>query len=205
MQLVLTPEAFGPRETLRLNISPSMTDDDFFDFCQANPDVRFERTAQGEIVIVPPAGFESDGRNADVVAQLINWARDDGRGHVSGPSAAFVLRTGATLSPAAAWISNVELRKAPKEKLKKFPPLAPEFVIEVRSPSDRLNALQRKMGDWLAGGVQLAWLIDGDRRTVYVYRAGQAGAVKHVGIPKLAGEGPVSGFVLDLSRIWQGV
>jgi Uma2 family endonuclease len=182
-----------------------MNDDDYYDFCMANANVRFERTAQGEIIIVPPAGGESDYRNVEVSSQLAVWAKRDGRGKAFGPSVEFMLPTGAAYSPDAAWVSNERLARLTKEQKRKFPRLCPEFVAEVMSPSDRLKAAQEKMCDWMTSGVQLSWLIDGDNETVYIYRAGKSDAETRTAIPKLAGEGPVAGFELDLSEIWAGL
>src|SRR5215471_14351707 len=166
MQVVL-PEEVLP-VTLKVNPEHPMTDDEYFEFCMANPSVRFERTAEGEIIIVPPAGFESDSQNADVVAQLRAWARRERNGTVSGPSAEFLLPTGAAYSPDAAWTSNEQVSRLSTEQRRKFPPLCPEFVIEVMSPSDRLKAAQKKMREWMRAGVDLGWLIDADHRTVYI-------------------------------------
>jgi Uma2 family endonuclease len=203
MQLVLPEEALPAK--LTLNPELRMNDDEYYAFCMANPDLRFERTAQGEIIIVPPAGYESDYRNTEVVGQLRSWARRDGRGKASGPSAEFILPTGAALSPDAAWVSNHRIAQLSKEQRRKFPPVCPEFVIEVMSPSDRLPAAMEKMEEWIRGGVDLAWLIHGDEKTVYIYRAGQDGAETRREILKIAGEGPVAGFELDLADIWAGL
>lgn len=165
MRTVALPETDLPAK-LTLHPERGMTEDEYFNFCAANPNVRFERTSQGEIIIVPPAGGESSFRRGDAFAELRNWARRDGRG--------------------------------------RFLALAPEFVIEVMSPSDRLLAMQAKMQEWVDNGVQLAWLIDGDARMVYVYRPGAPPEIKK-GIRKLAGDGPVKGFVLDLTDIWAGL
>lgn len=173
-------------------------------FCRANPNLRLERTAEGEILIVPPAGFESSNRNSEVTAQLHKWAREDGRGKASDSSAQFFLADGSALSPDAAWVSNVCLRSISREKRKEFLHLCPEFVVEVKSPSDRLKQAKAKMEQWIANGAQLAWLIDGDAETVYVYRKNHP-VKTHRGINKLAGEGPVEGFVLQLAAIWKGL
>jgi len=204
MQVILPDQALPAK----LIVNPKLRiddDDEYFAFCMANPDVRFERTAQGEIVIVPPAGYESDYRTGDAFAQLREWAVRTGRGRASGPSVEFILPTRAALSPDAAWVSNGRLAKLSKEQLRKFPHLVPEFIIEVMSPSDRLKPAKEKMQEWIRGGVELAWLIDGDRRTVYIYRQGRPEPEKRTGINKLAGEGPVAGFKLDLTDIWAGV
>jgi Uma2 family endonuclease len=201
---VILPEETLPA-TLKLNPDLRMNDDAYYEFCMANADLRLERTAQGEIVIVPPAGYESDYRNTRILGQLDSWAKRDGRGKACGPSAAFLLPTGAALSPDAAWVSNHRIAQLSKVERRKFPPLCPEFVIEVISPSDRLKSAKEKMAEWMRAGVDLGWLIDGDEQTVYVYRADQKEAEKRTGIIKLAGEGPVAEFELDLTDIWAGL
>jgi Uma2 family endonuclease len=204
MHAVLLPEDSLPA-TLKLNPDLRMSDDEFFEFCMANPEYSFERTSQGEIIIVPPAGYESDSQSLDAGAQLRAWARKDGRGNVSGATAEFILPTGAAYSPDAAWTSNQRLSRLTKEQRRKFPPVCPEFVIEVMSPTDRLKSAMQKMEEWVRAGVELGWLIRPDKRTVYIYRAGQKSAEQRTGITKLMGEGPVAGFVLDLKVIWAGL
>jgi Uma2 family endonuclease len=182
----------------------AVSDNAYLEFCEAHPDLRTERTAEGEIVIVPPAGFESEDRNSEIVAQLRVWANKDGRGRATGPTAQFFLPDGSALSPDAAWTSNELISGASQEEKKRFPYLCPEFIIEVLSPSDRLNKTKAKMEQWIANGAQLAWLIDGDAQTVYVYQASQPVETRK-GILKLAGKGPVKGFVLQLRTIWEGL
>ena len=162
MQVLIPDEALPA--TLKVNPERPMTDHQYFKFCIANPSVRFERTAEGEIVIVPPAGFESDRQNLAVAAQLHSWATKDGRGSASGPTAEFILPTRAALSPDAAWTSNEQLSRLSKDQRRKFPPVCPEFVIEVMSPSDRLKTAQKKMEEWIRAGVQLAGLYNPTRR-----------------------------------------
>jgi Uma2 family endonuclease len=203
MQLVL-PEITAPAK-LTFDASQTMSDDEYYEFCVANPDVRFERSPQGEIVIVPPVGPESDHLSADVTAQLAVWSKKDGRGTYFGPTAGFLLPSGAAYSPDAAWLSKERLSKFTKEQRRKFMRVCPEFVIEVMSPTDRLKSSKEKMLAWLEEGVELGWLIDGDRETVYIYRAGVRDPEKRVGITALAGEGPVAGFELDLTDIWAGL
>ena len=173
-------------------------------FCRANPDLRVERTAEGEIIIMPPAGAESSYRNSGLTMQLHSWAENDGRGKAFDSSAEFILPDGSALSPDASWVSSVALSRLSRQKRKEFLPLAPEFVVEVMSPSDRLKTAREKMALWIANGVQLGWLIDGDAETVYIYRKDRPPEVRR-GLQKLAGEGPVKGFVLQLSAIWKGL
>ena len=203
MQLLL-PESALPAK-LTLGSTKPMSENEYYAFCSANPNIRFERSARGEIIIVPPAGFESDYRHANVVTQLGQWARRDGRGKTFGPSAEFILPSSAAYSPDAAWVSNKKLGKLIKEQKRKFPPLVPEFIVEVMSPSDRLKAAQEKMEDWMSNGVELAWLIDGDRETVYIHRASQPEPEKRTGETMLSGEGLIKGFKLDLREIWAGL
>ena len=200
---VALPETGLPAKIL-LNSRHKLSDEEFWDFCVENPDLNIERTEQGEIVIVAPAGYESSFRSAEVSAQLRQWARTDGRGRASDSSAMFLLPSGAGLSPDAAWVSKPRLSLLTKKQLKKFIPLAPEFVVEVMSPSDRLRRMKRKMEQWIANGVQLAWLIDGDAKSIFIYRPGAAVEERH-SVPHLDGEGPVKGFRLDLTDIWEGL
>ena len=204
MRIVLPDEALPA--TIRL--SPAvriMDDDEYFEFCMSNRDLNIERTAQGEIIIVPPAGGDSDYQSNDIAGQLRNWAKRDGRGKTFGSSVEFILPTRAALSPDAAWVSNDRLSRLSKEQRRKFLPVCPEFIIEVMSPSDRLKDALQKMLDWMAAGVDLGWLIHGDKQTVYIFRAGQAESEKRTAISNLSGEGAVAGFDADLTDIWAGL
>lgn len=203
MHVVLPEQALPAR--LALNPELRMNDDEYFAFCMANPELSLERTAEGEIVIVPPAGMESDYQSVEVIAQLRQWARRDGRGKAFGSSVEFILPTSAALSPDAAWVSNERLAQVSKAQRRKFPPLSPEFVVEVISPSDRLPDAKKKMEEWLRGGVELAWLIHGDEQKVYVYRAGHAEPAVLSSVATLKADGPVAGFELDLISIWAGL
>jgi Uma2 family endonuclease len=200
---VALPESESP---VKLVLDPEhpFTDDQYFAFCAANSNLRIERTAQGEIVIVPPAGGESDYRNTQLVTRLTMWAMQDGRGTAFGSSVEFILPSSAALSPDAAWVSREKIGRLTKEERRKFLRLDPDFVAEVMSPSDRLPAMQAKMEEWIANGVLLGWLIDGDAQTVYVYRIGKP-MEKLTGTTSLAGDGPIAGFVLDLTAIWAGL
>jgi len=201
---VALPALVAPAKLI-LDPDRPLSDKAYADFCAANPDLRLERNAQGEIIIVPPPGGESSYRSLTVAAQLERWSRRNGRGRAFDSSVQFILPSGAFRSPDAAWVSNERLARLTKQQRRQFPKLVPEFVVEVMSPSDRLSAAQRKMQEeWIGNGVDLGWLIDGDTETVYVYRASQA-VEKKKGLRKLAGEGPVKGFALDLTAIWEGL
>src|SRR5258708_28975 len=142
MQIAL-PE-LNVAATLTLDLERPLTDEEYFDFCAANSDLKIERTAKGEIVIVPPAGMESDHSNLEVAAELRAWAKSTKRGKAFGPTVEFLLPDGSALSPDAAWVSNERLATVDRKELGKFPQMCPEFVVEVTSPSDRLKAAQRK-------------------------------------------------------------
>jgi Uma2 family endonuclease len=203
MRMVFSDEQLPAK--VKFDPEHPMTDDEYFDFCMDNPDLNLERTAEGEIVIQPPAGAESAYRSGEAFGQLANWAHGNGRGRAFGSSAEYILPTRAALSPDASWVSNERISLLSREQKRKFPPVCPEFVIEVLSPNDRVQRVQQKMAEWMRAGVDLAWLIDGDARTIDIYRAGQQGAETRTGILSLAGEGPVAGFELDLTEIWEGL
>lgn len=200
---VALPELESPVK-LVMDREHRLNDDEYFAFCMANSNLNIERTAQGEIVIVPPAGGESDYRNTQLVTRLTTWAMQDGRGTAFGSSVEFILPSTAALSPDAAWVFREKIDRLTKEERRKFLRLVPDFVAEVMSPSDRLPASQAKMDEWIASGVRLGWLIDGDARTVYVYRTGRP-MEKVTGATILTGDGPIEGFVLDLTAIWAGL
>src|SRR5579863_7267203 len=191
---------------LKLVLDPDQRFDDkaYFIFCQANPDLRVERNAEGEILIVPPVGSESSHRSASVTAQLFNCAEQDGRGTAFESSAQFMLPDGSALSPDAAWVSHKSLRGFSKQECRGFLHLCPELVIEVMSPTDRLKDAKAKMEHWIANGAQLARLIDAGAETVYVYRPHHAPKTRR-GVAQVAGEGPIEGFVLKLGAIWKGL
>lgn len=182
----------------------SLDEAQYLEFCQANPGLRCERTAEGKVVIVPPAGSEGAYRSGEAFRMLGNWALNDGSGKAFDSSSEFILPDGSALSPDASWVSDKSLYRLSRQERKKFPHLSPEFVIEVMSASDRLKAAKAKMELWIANGVQLAWLIDADHETVYVYRKGKQ-PISRKGIQELAAEGPVKGFVMKLASIWRGL
>jgi Uma2 family endonuclease len=167
-------------------------------------DLRIERTSSGEIVIVAPVGIEVAYQSTEIAAELRDWAKRDGTGKALGCTE-FILPTGAAYSPDAAWVSNERLAGLSREQRRRFPPLCPEFIVEVMSPSGRLRDVQEKMEEWRRGGVELGWLIQPDKQTVYLYRAGESGFEKRTGITHLSGEGPIAGFELDLTEIWAGL
>ncbi|MEO1760730.1 MAG: Uma2 family endonuclease [Cyanobacteria bacterium J06629_18] len=179
----------------------SMTDEQLFDFCQLNKDFHIERKATGEIVINFLTDSENSQRNFELIGQLGIWTKQDGTGIGFGSSGGFTLPNGAVRSPDAAWIKKVYWKAIPQDKRKKFAPICPEFVVELRSESDSLKVLQDKMVEYINNGTKLGWLIDRKERKVYIYRSDNR--VEELDNPStLSGEDVLSGFVLDLSSIW---
>jgi Uma2 family endonuclease len=188
---------------LVLQMSPvwEMSADSFFDFCQLNSHLSIERTATGKLVIMSPAGSETGNRNAKLMQQLSNWTDQDGSGIEFDSSAGFILPNGATRSPDASWISLIRWNSLSAEQKTKFAPICPDFVVELRSPSDNLKILQDKMQEYIDNGASLGWLIDRITRQVYIYTPDSE--VKTLDNPQTINGNPIlSGFVLYLAKIW---
>lgn len=181
--------------------APPMTDEQFAEFCAEHPDLFFEMTAEGQIIVMPPNFSMTGIRNNEIEAQLRNWARQDRRGISSDCSTGFVLPNGARRAPDAAWTAKERIQQLSKESLDGYFHLCPDFVIELRSKTDRMRVLREKMREWISNGAHLGWLIDADSRTIEIYR--RNGETEELtGADSIAGEGPVAGFVLDLSTVW---
>ncbi|MBD2312896.1 Uma2 family endonuclease [Desertifilum sp. FACHB-1129] len=179
----------------------NLTDDQFFEFCQLNRNLRIELTATGEILIMPPTGSETGERNFNLIGQLWAWVNQDNTGIGFDSSTGFQLPNGAKVSPDAAWVQLERWNALTSEQQQKFAPLCPDFIVELRSPSDNLEPLKAKMQEYLDNGMRLGWLIDRKNRQVYLYRLGRA--VECLDNPAtLSGEEVLSGFTLDLSKIW---
>ncbi|WP_204105124.1 MULTISPECIES: Uma2 family endonuclease [Spirulina sp. CCY15215] len=178
-----------------------MTDEQFFEFCQINCNYRIERNAKGELLVMSPVGSETGHYNAKLTQQLGNWCDEDGTGIDFDSSAGFTLPNGAARSPDAAWVKLENWQTIPLEQRRKFAPLCPDFVVELRSPSDNLKPLQEKMEEYIENGASLGWLIDRQNRRVYVYRPQVA--VECLESPTMVkGDPLLSGFVLKLEKIW---
>jgi len=178
-----------------------MTDEEFASFCAEHPDLFFEMSAEGEIIVIPPTYSLTGARNAEISGQLREWAKRDGRGVACDSSTGFVLPNGARRSPDAAWTLKSRIAQLDPASREKYWHLSSDFVIELQSSTDRRRILQDKMREWLANGAQLGWLIDPDHRSVAVYRP-EGQVETHTDIDSIAGEGPGAGFVLDLSLVW---
>lgn len=188
---------------LALNIRAlEMTEEQFLHLCSDNGDLRLELTAKKELIMMPPAGGTTSWRNGNLNADLVIWARRDGTGIAFDATAGFTLPNGAVRSPDASWILLSRWEALSSMQQDRFAPIAPDFVIELRSPSDALTDLQEKMTEYLENGVRLGFLLDPRQRRVHVYRPGEP--VEVLEDPATVSGGPVlPGFVLDLTAIWQ--
>ena len=201
-QVLTKPKVSLDRVTLRIRPVIELTDDEFFALCQINRDLRFERTSQGDIIIMAPTGAETGIRNSSITAQLYIWAKRDGTGVVFDSSTGFKLPNGADRSPDAAWIPRSRLATLTAKQKETFLPLCPDFVIELLSPTDALSITQAKMTEYIENGSQLGWLIDPEMRQVHVYRPHQAVAILD-NVMEIAADPELPGFVLDLREIWE--
>ncbi|AFY32801.1 Uma2 family endonuclease [Calothrix sp. PCC 7507] len=189
---------------LMLQIPPSMqmTDEQFFEFCQVNRDLRIERNKLGEISIMTPTGSETGNRNFNMAVQLGVWAEKDGTGICFDSSTGFTLSTGAKRSPDASWIKLERWNALSKAEQESFAPICPDFIVELRSPSDRLSPLKEKMAEYLQEpGIQLGLLIDRKHRQVYIYRPGQPEECLD-NPANVSCEPVLPGFILNLNKVW---
>jgi Uma2 family endonuclease len=186
-----------------VNLSPlfELDDSTFYQLCQNNPDVKFERTAKGELVVMSPVGGEGGKREADIITDLNIWNRQAKLGVVFSSSSGFKLPNGADRSPDAAWVKQERWDALTPVQQRKFPPIAPDFVIELRSESDELETLRAKMQEYMDNGVRLGWLINPQDQQAEIYRQGQS--VEVLNAPEsLSGEVVLPGFNLDLNQIF---
>ncbi|MBW4556097.1 MAG: Uma2 family endonuclease [Trichormus sp. ATA11-4-KO1] len=193
-------------ETLTLNIPPAvgLTDEQFYQLCIANEPWQLELTQTGELIIMPPTGGESGIRNSDINIELGLWNRKTKLGKVFDSSTEFKLPSGAYRCPDAAWIKLERWEALTKDQKRRFPPICPDFVIELPSESDRLDKLRAKMREYQENGARLGWLIDPQTPLVEIYRPGQDVEVLNFSFdhpPQLSGEEVLPGFVLDLKII----
>lgn len=178
------------------------TEDLFYELCKQNPNLRLERTAIGEVIVMPPTGWETGNVNAEINRQLGNWSRQNGTGKIGESSTGYKLPNGANRSPDASWVEKSRLAQVSLEQRKKALPLAPDFAIELRSPSDDLDTIKAKMDEYIANGLQLGWLIDPEEKVVYIYRPGVA-VQKLANTNEVSAEPELPGFTLDLTEVWE--
>ena len=188
--------------TINLSSVCRLNDKQFYQICRDNPEVKFERNLQGELIIMSPTGGETGSINADFVGQFWSWNRQTKLGILFDSSTCFKLPSGADRSPDVAWVTKERWEQLNPEEREKFPPLAPDFVLELMSPSDSLRDTQLKLEEYINNGVRLGWLIDRQRGKVEIYRQGIEKEVLDRPL-SLSGENVLPGFVLDLQNIWK--
>jgi len=172
MTAVLVNEQIGTEnEPFTLELADEMDDKAFYRFCRRNDHLRFERNPDGTILIMPNTGGKTGKKNSEINFELVLWNRQHKKGVVFDSSTAFKLPNFATRSPDASWISDNRWNKLTEDEQERFPPIAPDFVVELMSASDKLKKAQEKMHEYIENGVQLAWLIQPSSQTVFIYRA----------------------------------
>lgn len=187
--------------TINLKNIVKLNDDQFYQLCQDNPEVKFERNGNGELIVMPPTGGETGKRNAKLTARFVFWNEQTQLGEVFDSSTCFKLPNGSSRSPDVSWIKLTRWNALTPEQREKFPPIAPDFVLELMSPSDSLSDTITKMQEYMDAGVKLGWLMERMTRRVEIYRQGQPKQVLE-SPTSLSGEEVLPGFVLDLQIVW---
>jgi Uma2 family endonuclease len=188
----------------RINIKKNpdhLTNDEFFEFCQMNKELRIERDANLNIIIMSPVGGHSGYYEKEFMFEIELWIRNNNNGRSFSSSTGFLMPNDAIRSPDACWVSEERWAKVSEEEKKKFPPVVPDFIVEIRSSSDALKTVKNKMEEWIANGVRLAWLIDIRNYQSYIFRAD--GSIELIeGFDKqLSGEDVMNGFVFNLANL----
>ena len=195
----------NPYEEIEIDFSgflKPMNDDEFYEFCRRHKDLRIEMEKDGEIIIMPPPGSETGIKNFKLTGMFWVWVERDGSGEGFDSSTGFILPNGAKRSPDLSWMTREKWNSIPPEKRKKFAPVSPDFVVELRSETDNLAKLQDKMREYIENGARLGWLIDATTRKVYVYRPEQEFEMLE-NPAEISGEPVLPGFVLNLQEIWE--
>lgn len=201
MQVVVDAIADSQDWMVHVTTRRAVTRAEYLAFCETNPDLRIERSAEGELIVMAPAHSRSGSQNAALTSQLFVWAQRDGTGLVFDSSAGFDLPNGSNRSPDASWVLKSRIETLKSEERNEFLAICPDFVAELRSSSDRLSVLQAKMREYLACGARVGWLIDPLERRVWVYQSGKA--VERLDEPEsISAEPFMPGFILDLALIW---
>jgi Uma2 family endonuclease len=190
-----------PIDVSSLMTLPQMSDAQFYEFCRTNPELRIERNANGEVIVMPPAFSDTGNRNIKISAQVQNWADEDGTGEAFDSSAGFTLPNGATRAPDTAWIRSDRWNALTPEQQASFAPIVPDFVIELRSSSDTLLGLREKMQEYVEQGVRLGLLIDRKKRQVHLYRPNCEPEVLE-NPERVSCEPELPGFGLKMAKIW---
>ncbi len=204
-KLMGTSLDFGEIQPVVLHFGPVLqriSDNEFFELCRLNPELRIELTSEGDLIIMPPAGGLTGKRNFSLIAMFSSWVEKDGTGIGFDSSTGFTLPNGAKRSPDLAWVKRERWEALTPDEQAVFPPLCPDFVVELRSRTDSLGTLQAKMQEYIENGAELGWLIDPAERRVYVYRP-HADVVCLDDPQTLAGDPVLPGFVLEVTRLWK--
>jgi Uma2 family endonuclease len=186
---------------VRIRPEAPMTDEELMRFCAANDGLRVEREPNGEILVMTPANTRTSRINQRICRFLGEWAETDGRGIVTGPDGGYTLPDGSMRAPDAAWVENSRWQALTEAEQSSFAPLCPDFILELRSPSDKLAEVHAKMHQWIANGAHVAWLVDPIEKAVTVYRPGEQPEVL-TQPSSVQGSGPIGGFELVTARVW---
>jgi Uma2 family endonuclease len=200
MTATLTP-AEERDEALVIHLARKWDEDEFYDFCMLNEDLNVELSSEGDLIVMPPTGMKTGNRNAKLTIRFGLWAEKDGTGETFDSSSMFCLPNGAKRSPDLSWIKKERWEALSEKEQEKFSPICPDFVVELRSPSDSVKRLQKKMEEYIENGAQLGWLLDPSERKVYVYRPGTE--IEVLEDPEtISGEPLLRGFTLDVWALW---
>jgi Uma2 family endonuclease len=192
------------RLVVRFPPSLQMDEEQLYEFCAINTELRIERNATGEIIIMSPENIASGAANSELNLQFALWAKKEGSGRVFGSSAGFTLANTAMRAPDVAWVRKDRLSKLPKREWERFAHICPDFLLELLSKSDSPSVLKRKMAEYLENGARLGWLLNPRTRTAYIYRPEQP--VEELHDPaQLSGEAVLPGFVLDVPEVWKAM
>ncbi len=194
------PQELGPHFTVNFS-SLRLTVAQFEQLCRDNRDLRLELTSKGELIVMPPTGSKTGQRNFSLTSQLGGWVLKNGTGVAFDSSTGFTLPDGAIVSPDGSWIRRERWDALTEEEQEGFAPICPDFVIELRSHSDRLSRLQNKMQEYIENGAHLAWLIDPFERRVYIYRPGDE-VVVLTDPETVSGDPLLLDFRLQLAELW---
>jgi Uma2 family endonuclease len=202
IQTIRSTETYLPTQTFTLDFhSARLTEEQFEELCRNHRDLKFEMTAKGELIIVPPTSPESGWRNSDINFEVVKWSKKDKTGIVFDSSTMFTLPNGAKRSPDVSWMTKEKLESLSPSERQKFSRVVPDFVIELVSPTDNLSDAQAKMEEYIENGVRLGWLIDPLEQKVHIYRAN--GETEILDNPeKVSGEDVLPGFEFDVRQIW---
>ncbi|MEQ8714367.1 MAG: Uma2 family endonuclease [Cyclobacteriaceae bacterium] len=187
--------------TLNVPDTISLTDDQLFELCSSNKESKIERDKHGNIIIMSPAGGQSSIINAAITAVFFNWNQQTKQGVVFDSSGGFILKDGSMRSADVSWVSNERWKGLSEDQKEKFPPLAPDFIIEIRSRTDQIQTLQDKMKHWMDNGVSLGWLVDPVDKKVWIYSRGKVESTIDSFKCKISASKVVTGFELDLENL----